>query len=124
MKHENGQNLIDVAMTLALAGVLFFVVNPVHIWMPSQMQMLLSGVFVAVFAVVIAVFWREKPHDEREEAHAAFAGRVAFFAGTTTMAIGIVYQSMQHAIEPWLALSLIVMLASKVLARIYARTRR
>lgn len=124
MSSETKQFVSDSILAIALVGLLFFVVNPLHIWMPSQVEMMLSAVFAAVFGIFIALFWREQPRDEREEAHAAFSGRVAFFVGTTTIALGIVYQSLQHSIDWWLPTVLVVMIVSKYIARMYAQSRR
>lgn len=124
MSTEIRQHVYDSFLAILLVAVLFFVVNPLNIWMTSQLQMVLSGIFAAVFAVFIAMFWRESPRDEREEAHAAFAGRVAFFAGSTTMALGVVIQSIQHTLDGWLPTIFIIMIISKSVARAYASKKR
>lgn len=117
------QSVLDVLLIGALSVLLFFLVNPLHLWMPTQLQMAILGFFVPFFGLFIALFWREQPQDEREEAHSAFSGKVAFFTGTSTLAIAIVYQSLHHAIDWWVAFALIVMITSKFVARMFARKR-
>ena len=112
--------IIDAVVLLVLAVLLVFLVNPFGWFMPSQLEMLLTAVFGALFALFIALFWREKAVDEREAAHMQFSGRVAFFVGTTVTTIGILVKSLEHTLDGWLPAILIAMIFAKYISRIYA----
>lgn len=70
-------------------------------------------VFVGIFG---AFFWKEKGKDEREEYLKYQVGRLAFWAGSGVIALGIVTQKFTSgtSVDPWLAIALAAMLFTKV----------
>lgn len=109
--------LIDTIVSLVLIGLLVLVLDPLAAWMPSSMQMAVIAVFVVACGLWLALLWRERPRDEREQAHSALAGRWAFFTGSSVIAIGILWQAMQHAVDSWLVVALVGMVLAKIAAR-------
>ena len=102
---------------LILLFILFL--NPLMIWMPSSMEMLVVALTLVAFAVFASFLWREQGGDEREREHRSLAGRVAFLSGAIVITVGITYQSFYHTIDPWLISTLIVMVLSKLISRRY-----
>lgn len=107
--------------TLVLAVA---VLNPFGILMPTAIAMtLLAALFVAfcLFAVFVI---REKAVDERDREHRAFAGHVAFLAGSALLVLGIIAEDLTHTLDSWLVIALIGMVLGKLIARLYADRRR
>ncbi len=122
--NKKTKKFTDGLVLVLLAAALMFLVNPFDWWMPSQMEMLLVAVFASVFVFFSAIFWREKAVDERDEVHLFFAGRVAFFVGTAITTLGIIIQSLDHNLDPWLPSILIGMVFAKYAGRFYAELRK
>lgn len=108
----------EIVLSLALAGVAVFVLNPFDIFMPSALTMTLSGIFLALFVVFAAFMWREEARDEREAAHQAAAGRIGYLAGAAVLAVGLFTQSIRHDVDGWVVAALVVMVLAKVATRI------
>lgn len=103
--------LISAIVFLALSIAL---VNPFGFWMPDTLHMVvLVGLVVATGSVYVFLV-RERAGDERENAHRMFAGRVAFFAGSAILLLGIILQTLAHSLDPWLVAALAGMVAGKV----------
>ncbi len=99
--------------------VFFLLLNPFGWWMPDMMLAGLLIIALAVFGLFAAFTVREKHRDEREAHHRIVAGRGAFIAGTTLLAMGMVVQSFHHAVDPWLFITFMVMIIAKISTRSY-----
>lgn len=113
----------EIFITAALFVLLLTFLNPLHLWMPSKVEMVLIFALLVVFAVYASMVLREKPQDEREELHRMFAGRVGFLVGATVLLVGVIVESVTYTIDPWLVFALIAMAGGKVLARAYSSFR-
>jgi len=111
------QEFSIIAILLILLGLLL---NPFHFWMPGMAEMALVACFVVVFGLFVVLVWRERPHDEREGMHQLRAGRLGFIAGAAILMIGIVVQSFTYMLDPWLPLSLGVMVIAKAISFIFS----
>src|SRR3989344_88728 len=109
-------SLAEMGSLAAFALIAFFLVNPFHVWMPSEAHMALLAAAVATFGAFAVFVLREHAGDEREDRHRSFAGRVAFLSGSAVLLLGIVLQSIAHTLDPWLVTALLVMLLGKTLA--------
>jgi peptidoglycan/LPS O-acetylase OafA/YrhL len=89
--------------------------------MPKSTEMFLLVIFALMFFIYLGLIWNEHANDEREHAHQLTAGRVSFFSGTTILCIGIILQAMTHNIDPWLVITLGIMILTKILIRIYTQ---
>lgn len=112
-------NLLSIIILVLLALVLFTLVDPFMYWMPSAVQM-----GALTFAAVLLVAWvafvlREGSGDEREVQLRAYAGRAAYLSGVCVLGLALVIQGFSHAIDPWIPLALIAMVAAKLTARLY-----
>jgi membrane associated rhomboid family serine protease len=110
-----------VSVVFVLVAVVFL--NPLHIWMPDMLHMLILGLLVAVFGVVATMLVREQGGDEREAAHRMLAGRVAFLTGAAILLAGIVWQAFTSHVDAWLIFALAGMVTAKMLARIYGEQK-
>ena len=95
--------------------------DPFMVMMPESLVYgLLALLFVAFVAYALLV-WRESAHDEREVMHRAFAGRVAYIAGSAALVLGIIYQAHYlHHVDAWLIGTLAIMTLAKYLGFLYA----
>ena len=109
---------IQLLSVLAIHIAAFFLVNPTNVVMPENVHMLTLVAVILIAMIFSAFVIAEGKGDERDNAHRALAGRVAFFVGALVMVIGITYQTFQSEIDPWLLLALSAMITGKVIARL------
>lgn len=114
----------ELILSLILIGLTILFINPLQkIWMPTMfMSMVLVG-FIIAFILFAAFLWKEAHGDEREERHRLMAGRIGFLCGCGILVVGIILQSLNHTLDPWLLVSLCGMILAKLVARIYADTK-
>lgn len=111
----------EAIAALILIGILIAFINPTGLLMPESTFMFLIIIFVLTYFVYTGFIWKEAHGDEREQIHRLYAGRFSFFAGSASLIAGIVVQSLRHEIDPWLIISLGIMILTKILARIYSQ---
>src|SRR3989344_3491740 len=104
----------EILSALALCAIAVLLLNPMDFWMPSMAHMTVLAAGAAAFGAFAVFVLRERVQDEREEVQRAFAGRVAFLAGSAVLISGIALQSMTYEVDPWLVGALIVMAVAKV----------
>ena len=109
----------EVLVITVVCIVFFLLLNPFGWWMPSMMLAGLLIVALVVFGFFAVFAVKEKARDERESHHKVVAGRTAFIAGTTILALAMIVQSLHHDVDPWLFITFIVMIAAKLATRSY-----
>jgi uncharacterized protein YhhL (DUF1145 family) len=112
-------NLSHIAVAIITVVLLLALVDPFMYWMPPM-----AGMVALVLACVVVIGWAgfvmyEGAADEREAAHRMNADRIAYFASVTILTLALLVQGIQHAVDPWVAFALGVMVVAKVAARIY-----
>jgi O-antigen/teichoic acid export membrane protein len=113
----------EILLSLAIGTLAALVLNPMDFWMPDMATMTVAaGLFIA-FVAFAALIWREHPADEREAAHASRAGRVGYIAGTAGLTVGLIAQILQHAVDPWMVITLVLMVFAKVASRVWDEMR-
>ncbi len=117
-------NILSFIILGLLAIVLFTLVDPFMYWMPSMVQVASLTIAAALLLVWVAFVMREGEGDEREIQLRAFAGRAAYLSGVTILTLALLVQGFQHTIDPWIPLTLIVMMVAKLGARVYGDTNR
>lgn len=108
---------IFVAIALVVLLTLLSDLTP---WMPpmaGMMALLAAAVLLAVFAGFVM---HENGGDEREVAHRMNAGRIAYLSGIGTLTIALIVQGFAHAIDPWILITLGVMVLAKIVSRFYS----
>ncbi len=110
----------EILSTLAFLVAAIVLVNPFDIWMPDMIHMTILALTVAALGSVLALALRERASDERDAEHRAFAGRWAFIIGSLVLVVGVVVQTFEHHLDPWLVVALAVMVLAKMCARAWS----
>ena len=105
---------IQIGVTAALVFVILLMLNPWHVWVHNFMTTIVVGLLVLLFGIFSIFISRESGGDEREYSHRLLAGRAAFFAGGVVLLVGIVVQGIQSSPDPWLVVTLAVMVFVKI----------
>lgn len=113
--------LQEVSISGILIILLVLFLNPFDFWMPTTFLMMMVLGLVVVFALFASFVWRENHRDEREGLHKMMAGRIAFLFGTALLTLGIIVQSFNNNLDPWLVFILSAMIIAKVITLIYGR---
>lgn len=115
---------LQVMATIVLVLIGLFLINPLHLWMPSMAHVAMLAAAVAVFGALAIFVLAEGSGDERDEAHKMLAGRAAFLVGGTTLIVGILVEGAHGEPDHWLVLALILMVLAKVGARLWSAVYR
>ena len=110
----------EISISVALVVLLVAILNPLHLWMPDMLHMMMLAAALIVFAVFSAFILRERIADEREGVHRMHAGRIAFLIGAAALVVGIVYQSYIDQLDNWLVVVLVLMVISKIIAHLWS----
>lgn len=113
-------NLTETIITLCLVTIAVLLLNPFHFWMPDMMVVAMLAIALVLFGIFASFILREKTFDERDALHRTLAGRNAFLAGAAVLLLGIVVEGYMHAVDPWLVIALIAMIAVKIATRIWS----
>lgn len=113
--------IIEVICAFILLGIAVIFFNPGHLAMPeSTVSMLVLGLIIS-FLIFAAFILKETSSDERETLHIMRASRISYLVGVAILLVGIVVQTFNHAVDPWLVISLAGMLLSKIISRVYSQ---
>lgn len=115
---------LQLISAAALAAIGFFLVNPLHLWMPSMAHEAMLAAAAVVFGVLAVFVFSEGKGDERDEVHRASAGRAAFFAGGIVLLVAIIAEGLHGVPDPWLVYALVVMIIAKVAVRFFTSRYR
>ena len=110
----------EIAVSVVLIALLLAILNPFHMWMPDMLHMMVLAGALVVFGLFAAFILREKIMDERDGAHRMLASRVAYLVGTTSLLLGIVYQSYLDTLDNWLVGTLVIMVLAKLFTHFYS----
>lgn len=113
----------EIGIAVALITILLAFLSGSQLSMPMTTEHMLVALLAILFTVFSALVWREDARDERERLHRLQAGRISYLAGTSFLALAIIYQSFKYEIDPWLIGALIVMVLSKIFSRIYSQAK-
>lgn len=102
---------------LALFLNIFDLVMP-----PSTLHMLVVVAFV-ILGIIILLFWREKPRDEREGYHRMFAARTSLLLGSFVLIAGIIQGLLSHNLDPFLVYALGAIIIGKLVGIIYIKNK-
>ena len=109
---------ITSAVIIGVLGIL--ILNPLHFWMPTMLHMAVLACAVIAFGAFSVFVLSEHAHDEREDVHRMFAGRVGFLMGGAVLLFGIIVESLMESLDPWLVGALLAMILAKIGAHIYS----
>ena len=109
----------ELIISILLIGLLVFFINPLDLLMPHMLHPFMIPFLVVLFILFAALLWKETPGDEREQMHKFMASRYAYFAVISTLIVGIIAQSFQGEIDPWLAIAVCIALLAKIIGLMY-----
>lgn len=89
---------------------------------PSTLHMLVV-VALVVFGIIILLFWRENPRDEREGYHRMFASRVSLILGSSVLILGIIQGLFAHTLDPFLIYALAAIIIGKLFGFMYIKRK-
>ena len=113
-------NTIKIGVALVLVFFLATLADLVPFWMTKMNEMILLLIVSVLLLVWVGFVMFEQVGDEREVVHRMNAGRVAYLSGIGVLTLGLIVQGFHHAIDPWVAIALAVMVVSKLSAYLYA----
>lgn len=108
---------LHIVVGVILSFLLLALADLIPFWMPMMGEMLALLIVVVLLLVWVGFVLQEKPHDERELLLTMKSGRVAYLAGFGVLMVALIVQCLQHAIDPWIAVALSVMVLSKLFVR-------
>jgi hypothetical protein len=111
---------VEYTILAALVAASFVLLDPLHWWMPTMVQMSALAGLVAAFAVFAVFLVREEARDEREEQLRSRSSRIGFLLGTGVLVLAIAVQAYMDMLDHWLVYALLAMILGKVGARLYA----
>lgn len=106
---------LDIVLLCGLGVFALLAVAPGSIVMPGTIEMLLLGAVLVLLALFMVLLWNEKPADERELENQAQASRMAYMVGAIVLIGALAVQSLRHAIDPVIPITLLLMIAAKVI---------
>jgi len=115
--------LLEIFIPIILISLLVLLFDPFMVLMPSSVQMLILVLVLIVFTFFSLFIWKEKSTDEREIMHRNIASRFAYLASATVLTIGVLIQSLNHTLDPWLLFALIIMILAKIIGLIYSQKK-
>lgn len=113
----------DIIISTILIGILLAFLQPnAMLLMPNTVSTLLIIGMATSFLLFTSLVWRERVHDEREAIHRATSGWWSFLVGSVALVTAIIIQAIDHHIDPWLIIVLIIMLLTKLASRLHQQS--
>ncbi len=113
------KNYLHIIVAAVLAFFLLALADLIPFWMPMMGEMIALLIVVLLLLVWVGFVLKEKAHDERELLLKMKSGRVAYLSGLGVLMVALLVQGFQHAIDPWLAVALAVMVVAKLLTHLF-----
>ncbi len=113
----------EIIISTLLIGLLIFFVNPFDLLMPHMLHPFMAPFLVVLLVILLGFLWKEHSGDEREILHRYISSRFAYFSSVLILIVGIVYESFHGNIDPWLVISVCLILLAKLLGLIFARIK-
>ncbi len=113
----------EIAISAVLIGILAFFLEPLNLMMPDIMHPVMVPVLAIVFVILAASLWKENRGDERVEYHKFISSRFAYFAAVATLVVAIIFQTLRSELDPWLVVTVCILLLAKIAGIIYANIK-
>lgn len=108
-----------ITVAAVLAFFLLTLADLVPFWMPMMGEMTALLLVVILLLIWAGFVMQENAHDEREVLLKMKSARVAYLSGLAVLMLALVVQGIEHAIDPWIAIALAVMVVTKLFIRLY-----
>jgi hypothetical protein len=83
--------MVETILSVVFVVLLAACVDPLHLLMPSSLQMAALVALILAAAVYAGLLFRERPRDEREAAHLARSSRGGYLGGVVGLSAYTVY---------------------------------
>jgi len=113
------KSYVHLLVGLVLSFFLLVLADLIPFWMPMMGQMVALLIVVVLLLVWAGFVLKEHAHDEREALLTMRSGRTAYLAGLAMLLLALIVQGMAHAIDPWIAGALLVMVLAKLGTRLF-----
>jgi hypothetical protein len=84
--------MIETILSVVFVILLAVCVDPLHLLMPTPLQMAALVALILAAVVYAGLLFRERPRDEREAVHLTRSSRGGYFLGIVGLSAIIVYQ--------------------------------
>ncbi len=115
------KSIVDLGVALGLLVLLGIKWDPFHWFMPDALQMFILCILIALFGLFAGMIFREKAADERESYHLHKASRAGYLTGIVTLCGVIIYQDLNHRLDPTILLVLALMVLVKLGIQTWSR---
>lgn len=113
------KNYLHITVAAVLAFFLLALADLIPFWMPMMGEMIALLIVSILMLTWVGFVMKEVAHDEREVALKMKSGRAAYLSGLGVLMMALIVQGFAHAIDPWIAIALAVMVLAKLCARLY-----
>ena len=113
------KNYLHIIVAGVLAFFLLALADLIPFWMPMMGEMIALLVVSVLMLIWVGFVMKEVAHDEREVLLKMKSGRIAYLSGLGVLMLALIVQGFSHAIDPWIAIALAVMVLAKLLTRLY-----
>lgn len=114
---------LETLFSFSIIVLAVVLANPFNLWMPTTLHMMLIAVLLIFFTMTAFLVLQRTPLDEREQLLSLQAYKTAYVVSTTLVVMGIVLQSLNHVVDPWLVMIFIGLVATKVVTLAVASIR-
>ena len=111
------KSIIDMMLLAGLAIISFVATIPEALVMPSSAEMIILLIVLSLLVAFLILFWREDPNDEREVQNQLSASRWAYMAGSGVLIIALIFQTINHKLDPIIPIALLAMIATKIIVQ-------
>lgn len=111
------KNYLHIVVAGVLAFFLLALADLIPFWMPMMGEMIALLVVVILMLVWAGFVMQEVAHDEREVILKMKSGRLAYLSGLGVLMVALIVQGFAHTIDPWIAVTIAVMVVSKLISR-------
>jgi hypothetical protein len=113
------KNHLHILVAVVLAFFLLTLADLIPFWMPMMGEMIALLIVSLLMLVWAGFVMKETAHDEREVLLKMKSGRIAYLSGLGVLMVALIVQGFTHAIDPWIAVALAVMVLAKLFTRLY-----
>jgi uncharacterized membrane protein (UPF0182 family) len=110
---------VHTAVALLISFFALVLADLIPFWMPMMGEMTALLLVTALLIVWVGFILFETVHDEREAMLRHQSGRFAYLAGISVLLCALLMQGFAHAIDPWIPVTLAVMVVVKQATRLY-----
>ena len=116
---KNNHIIVHSSVALFIGFFALVLADLVPFWMPMMGEMVALLIVTVLLCIWVGLIMFEKVHDEREALLRHQSGRIAYIAGISVLLVALLIQGFGHAIDPWIPITLAVMVVVKQLSRLY-----